>query len=176
MNRSPLTEQYQRVMSLVEQLHELPEDERNFILDLLVPLPEQSEVKKATKRASKKSGKSASKSARASGMAATIKDKLQQREPTVGGFADDADMVLCRYRYPKDSPVNSGIPCNQERVNGVHDKSMGYAGYHEFQPAGKPSAQPVRGRSSTNGGAGSDTASSEMAKEDVSNVHVGELK
>lgn len=54
MPRSPLTEQYQRVMSLVEQLHALEPDERNFILDLLVPEPEPA--KKPQKKSSKKTG------------------------------------------------------------------------------------------------------------------------
>lgn len=59
MPRSPLTDQYQRVMSLVQQIHDLPEDERDFILDLFVPLPEQEQVTKAAKKKSaKKSNKS----------------------------------------------------------------------------------------------------------------------
>lgn len=143
--------------ALLETLRGLNDAERESLVVALQP------EKVTGKRASKKSSsKSASKSARASGIGATIKEKLQQREPTVGGFADDADMVLCRYQYPKDSPVNSGMPCNQERVNGVHDKGMGYAGYHEFD-AGKSAAQPARGKLSTNGGAGT-LAGSEPAR------------
>lgn len=168
MPRSQLTEQYQRVMSLVEQLHALAEDERNFILDLLVPLPEQPEVKKAAKRASgnsslrckaelldgstchmvkthsihaadnrepdahkflpKKSSKSALKSPRGQSLSNAI-----QRTPKTK--VDDDEEVRCTYQYPKDSPINAGQSCNMEQSFAVHDFSMGYAGYHEFQSA-----------------------------------------
>lgn len=83
----------------------------------------------------------AGKSKRASGMAAQLNKQLdgRRKEPEVGGFADDADMV-CDYRYPNDSAVNAGLRCGEGSINGVHDKSMGYAGYHEFQPAATSAA------------------------------------
>jgi hypothetical protein len=50
--RSPLTALIQKAQSFVDQINALPEDERNLVLDLLLPEPEQPEapVKKTRKK------------------------------------------------------------------------------------------------------------------------------
>lgn len=133
--------------ALLETLRGMSETERESLVVALSP------EKTATKRASRKSSRGASKSARASGMAAAIKNNLQRREPTVGGFADDADMLHCS-------------DCGAGSDDNVHHKRSD-ENYHPFVST----AQPARGKSSTNGGATSGTVSSETEREDVSNVH-----
>lgn len=82
------------------------------------------------------------KSARASGMAAQLNKQLdgRRKEPEIGGFADDTDMVRCTYQYPKDGPVNSGMVCGELSTDTIHDKSFGYAGYHAYQPPASSAA------------------------------------
>ena len=119
MPRSPITEQYQRLMSLVEQLHGLPEDERNFVLDLFVPLPEPEQVEAKPKRGRKKGAKGASKLA--SSIAAQITKNPESKRST--------DEGACTF------VLENGQVCNTGDNNPIHDKSFGYAGYHEFRAA-----------------------------------------
>lgn len=102
--------------ALLETLRGLNDAERESLVLALQP------EKTATKRASKKSNKSASKSRRASGMAAAINRSLsqQRRVAICAAMVDD----------------NGGeMPCGEVEGNPIHDSTMGYAGYHEFQSA-----------------------------------------
>lgn len=153
MNRSPLTETIKRVEGMITYVREnLSTDEYMLFLDLLAPEPEP-EAKPAKKTRKKSASKSASKSSRASGMAAAINRSLSQRRQVKDG--------ACTF------VLGNGATCNTGDNNPIHDQSFGYAGYHEFQPAGKLSAPPVRERSSTNGGAENSTVSSGTDKEDA---------
>lgn len=128
MPRSQLTEQYQRVMSLVEQLHALAEDERNFILDLLVPLPEQPEVKKPTKRASKKSSSPQREYDHCLRCGTTKRDSSHKdtSSPDYHEFQSSKDIDFCA-RCKGASYVH---PIH-------HDETLG--GYHPFESSKKPS-------------------------------------
>lgn len=161
MPRSPITEQYQRLMLLVEQLHALPEDERNFVLDLFAPLPEPEQKKPAGKKASKRSSKSAqssTKSPRASSLHGAIKG-------TAGSSAiqPPKDVSHCVYLF------DSGEVCDALPVDPIHDETFGYVAYHPFQPA----ASPAPTRSPANGGAESTTANSATETEDAGSVAHG---
>lgn len=153
MPRSPLTERYQRVMSLVEQLHALEPDERNFILDLLVP--EAEPAKKSQKKSSKKrvgKGGGGGKSQRAS----TLAEKIQG---TVSGKTGSG---FCVYK-----PA-SGTVCNEVESNSVHHDTI-YTDYHPFVPA----AQSAASQSSANSGAASSTVNSATEKDAVGSVVQG---
>lgn len=155
MYRSPLTEQYQRVMSLVEQLHALPEEERNFILDLMVPLPEpEPEAKKSKrKRVTAKQSHAAAEKARKSPRGQSLSNAIQ-RTPKVR--VDDSDDDDPNEHCQKE--FTGGFICNEPADANVHHL-RGATGYHEFD-AGKSSAPPAHERSSTNGASsatGSDT-------------------
>lgn len=152
MPRSPLTEQYQRMMSLVEQLHALEPDERNFILDLLVPEPEP--VSKPQKKSSKKAARSRAvsfcgkcgtpedrpahhdratsdyhkfvpslKSTRASGMAAQLNKQLDRRRKATPN--DNGDDGRCTFRF------EDGSICDQKADVNIHHLST-WAHYHPF--------------------------------------------
>jgi hypothetical protein len=142
-NRSELSETYDRLMSLVGQLLGLNEEERGFVLDRVAPLPEpEAQPKKSTKKAGKKA---ASKSQRGQ----SIADAIQRTGKVTNG--------ACAYL------LDNGTVCNTGDNNPIHDKSMGYAAYHEFQP-GKSSAQSAARPSSTNGGEGSAEPEQEQEK------------
>lgn len=125
MPRSQLSETYDRLMSLVGQLLGLNEEERNFVLDRVAPLPEPE--KKPTKRTSKKSNKSASKSARGQSISSAIRGTASR---TITGPACST--------------------CGNVEDHPDHDTAH-YLSAHEFD-AGKSPAPPARVRSSTNGG------------------------
>lgn len=149
MSRSWLTETIAQVDDLLNQINGLPDEVRLYLLDRLIPEPEP-EVKPA-KKTRKKASRSASKSSRASGMAAALAKNLSRQRQCVA-MVDD----------------NGGeMPCGEVESNPIHDPTMGYGGYHEFD-AGKLSASsaapPARGRSSTNGGVENSTASIETGK------------
>jgi len=80
-----------------------------------------------------------SKSAHAQSLAEQIKGGRKGREPS----------DRCAYVYPGGGPF-AKQSCTAKRDNVIHDKSMGYAGYHEFV-AGKSTAPSAAGKSSTNG-------------------------
>lgn len=151
--RSPLTSTIKRVKGMIAYVREnLDEGEYDLFLDLILPEPEPL---KAAKKGRKKSSKGGSKSSRASGMAAAISNSLNQRRRVAG---DNPELT---------GPTCAKDGCSWKEEDLIHDPRGGYAGYHPFVPA----AQPTRGRSSTNGEAGSSTANSETAQEDVSNAH-----
>lgn len=142
MPRSPLTEQYQRVMSLVEQLHALEPDERNFILDLLVPEPEP--VSKPQKKSSKKAaGKGGGKSKHASSLAEKVGGTLASIAKTAGGSDDNARKVI------DTMDAGSSPRCQFTRYDGklclllpdhnIHHLAT-HPEYHEFQPAEQAAA------------------------------------
>lgn len=120
MPRSPLTEQYQRVMSLVEQLHALEPDERNFILDLLVP--ESEPVKKPQKKSSKKSA----------GGGGRSKRELSLRRQ-IGSVVQGSGNNLPQPRCIAMIDDNGGErECDETIDNNVHHKQTD-PDYHEFQ-------------------------------------------
>ena len=90
MPRSPLTEQYQRIMSVVDQIHSWSEDERNFLRDLFWPEQSQPATKKKPK---KRSTSTSSKSARAAGMAAQLNRNLDQRRKAEKCTLANCDML-----------------------------------------------------------------------------------
>jgi hypothetical protein len=118
MPRSEITAMIQRARGMVEYVREnLTEEELKVFLDEIAPLPEpEQSVKKPRKKVSKKS---TSKSPRASSLGTTIKGNLEQRREAKDG--------ACTY------VLESGAVCNTGDNNPIHDKLMGYAGYHEFQ-------------------------------------------
>lgn len=128
MPRSPLTEQYQRVMSLVEQLHALAEDERNFILDLLVPQAEAEQpVKKPRKKASKKAG---SKSSRAAGLQSQLKASLHAQQRVTSGkctfVLNDATSEQCE--AVQDDPIHDPTYSSSHVFQSVSPLARGAGG------------------------------------------------
>ena len=103
--------------ALLETLRGMSETERESLVLALQP------EKTAGKRASKKSSKGASKSPRASGMAAALKQNLNRQRQAI-----DRDYQPCQYH-------DGNLTCGAKEDNTIHDPTMGYAGYHEFQPA-----------------------------------------
>lgn len=160
MSRSPLTEKFLRIIALRDEVKTWPQDEQDFFLDMLTPEPVKSQGR-AGKRASKKSSKSASKSARASSLQTVI-----QRTPKT---STGNDRLKCSFVFDDGHKTDT---CAAVENDPIHDPTMGYAGYHEFD-AGKSSAQPARARSSTNGEAGSSTASSEVERKNASTATGG---
>lgn len=126
--RSSLTPTIKRVEGMIEYVREnLDDGEYNLFLDLLVPEPEP--VAKPTKKTRKKR---ATKSAHQQSLSSAIQK--------VGkGRVGDSYEARCQYQYSDDSPINPGQSCNMEESFAVHDPTMGYAGYHEFQ-SGKSAA------------------------------------
>lgn len=89
------------------------------------------------------------KSARASSLAEKI-----------AGTARGTETVLCTYEL-------NGKVCKGLEDDAIHDKSMGYGGYHPF--VSSSSVRPAVGQSSTSGS----EVSSEIDSEDVSSVARG---
>lgn len=136
MPRSPLTEQYQRVMSLVEQLHALEPDERNFILDLLVP--ESEPVKKSQKKSSKKSagggGRSSSKSARAASISNQIHRAVEPSTTESRGTDNDDDTnQRCQAKR------SDGRTCMLLADHNIHHLTTAMD-HHEFVPPAEQAA------------------------------------
>lgn len=124
MPRSPISDSIKRVNEAIAYLQNtLNPGEIDLLLDELAPLPELEQATKKTRK--KASKKVSSKSSRASGMAAAINRSLtQQQRVTVGS--------PCAYRVNKNG---NETECGEVESNAIHDSTMGYAGYHEFQPA-----------------------------------------
>lgn len=107
--------------------------------------------------------------------ATSISDAIKGTAGAAGGVPSQLPetVVLCAYVYSEDGVVNAGMKCGEPRVNVVHDKSFGYAGYHPFV---EPSlARPAAGKSSSKNGEGARSeASSKTQTEDASSaVHAG---
>lgn len=96
--------------ALLETLRGLSDTERELTVAALSP----ATSKKSTKKAATKT---ASKSRRAASLGAAI-----------GSRSNHTPNVLCGFQYHDESF------CDQPQSNLVHDKTAGYAGYHEFQP------------------------------------------
>lgn len=161
MPRSPLTELYQKVNALVDQIHALPEDERNLLFDFLFPEP-IAESKPKKKSGRKSASKASSKSARAQSLSGALSRTGK------GRVQDDGDnepqrqaITLCGA-----SLASSGANCNLPEGHALHT-DKGYVDYHPFRSA----APPARSRSSVNGGKGSTIPNSGTETEDVSNAH-----
>jgi hypothetical protein len=110
----------------------LSTDEYMLFLDLLVPEPEpEPEVVKPTK----KKRKPRSRSARAAGMAKALNKNLSaQRQAVLDDTTEESE-------EPPQALRRCGKEdCNAWAVNPIHDSTMGYAGYHEFQPAQRAAA------------------------------------
>lgn len=72
----------------------------------------------------------AKKSPRASSLSEAVKGNLQRREPTVGGFADDADMVRCTREIGDEKGLR---PCGEEADANIHHLCT-HPLYHSFSP------------------------------------------
>lgn len=130
-------------ITLLETLRALNDNDRELLVEMMTDKP-------AGKKAGKKSSK---KSTRASSLGAAVKDGLRRREPTVGGFADDADMLRCTAIVDD----NGGeMECGETIDNNVHHKRTD-PNYHPFVSI----APPAPALSPANGGAGSSTQNSE---------------
>lgn len=108
MARSELANVLNRARELHDYVQALTDDERNYLLDLLLPEQEPVTTKKPKRRARK-----AGKSARAASLAGAI-----------GGTANGKCVA-------KNGDYACGLPAD----SALHDPAAGYAGYHEFQPA-----------------------------------------
>jgi hypothetical protein len=138
--RSPITGILQRAMALVDQINSLPQEEKDLVLDLLVPEPEQEvKVKKTRKKRTPKAEKR--------GLPQTQAGDLLL-PPTLDGKIDA-------------EPICGA--CGNAEDYQDHFKPSPH--YHPFQSA--PSAKK---RSSAKGAAQSSTANSVTAKENVSDV------
>jgi hypothetical protein len=68
--------------------------------------------------------------------------------------------------YISDDGRGNGAECRSVQADPIHDKSMGYGGYHPFKPlSAARNAQP---QSSANGGGSSSTANSGTQPDSVS--------
>lgn len=108
MARSPVTEN-------VERFHQMTPEEQKVFLDLVDPQPELVVAKQTRKKRAR--------SPRAESLSNAI-----AKTPKVESGTDP-----CVYQYAKDGPSNPGMVCGELANNGVHDETMGYAGYHEFE-------------------------------------------
>lgn len=110
-------------IALLETLRALNESDRELMVETLAG-------KAMGKKASKKSSK---KSTRASSLGAAVKDGLRRREPTVGGFADDTDMLRCS-------------DCGAVSDDNVHHKRTD-PNYHPFVSTAPPApvSSPANG-------------------------------
>lgn len=107
--RSPVTE-------VIERYNALTDEQQKVFLDMVDPQPEPEAPAKQTR---KKRGRSP----RAQSLASAV-----SRTPKAESNSDP-----CIYQYAKDSPVNAGMVCGELASSGVHDETMGYAGYHPFE-------------------------------------------
>lgn len=141
--------------ALLETLRGMSETERESLVVALQP------EKATTKRASKKSSKGESKSARASGMAAAINRSLSQGRQVV------KDGSPC---FATVDDNGGEMTCGKMEDDPAHDTR--YLSSHPFVRDSR-TAQPARGKSSTNGGAGSTTQGSEAKRENASTATGG---
>lgn len=147
MARSPLTETYKRVEGMVHYVQEnLSSDEYMLFLDMVDPQPDLAPAKKTRK-------KRTTKSPRASGMAAAIKNSLEQGKQAATDDVPKSNGQLCIAKIP-----GLGVECCDPKDNRVHDKNAGYAGYHPFEPP----AQTAEKKSRTKAAAASATQSLEI--------------
>lgn len=109
MARSPVTDVVQRYNALTEV-------EQKVFLDLVDPQPEPTVPAKQTR---KKHGPSKK--------AQSLSDAISKTPKAESGTDP------CVYQYAKDGPGNPGMVCGELANNSVHDETMGYAGYHEFE-------------------------------------------
>lgn len=107
MARSPLTEMISKLSALAEQIHALPEDERNYLLDLLLPEQEAAPAKGKRKRKKYVTGKSTRAQSLATAISSTPKPHL-------------GDGPAC------------GIRAHPENYE---DHAQPSPHYHEFQPS-----------------------------------------
>lgn len=182
MPRSPIP-------NLIELFHQLDPTEQKCFLELVDPQVEEAETeqpKPASKKAAKKIAKGGclhcdfhkayfnhtdsqapnyhaykpkrGASRQFGSIAETIAKGLEERRKKDSGF--------CVY-VPDDGPY-AGRECAAVKTAVIHDKTMGYAGYHEF--VGKSDAANVRERSSTNGGERSSKGDAPISSDDRSHT------
>lgn len=142
MARSPIPD-------LIERFHQMSPEERACFLDLVDPQPEPEPATKQTRK------KRTTKSARASGMAAAIKNSLQQGKQAAADDEPKPNGDLCIAKIP-----GLGVECGDPELSRVHDKNAGYAGYHPFEAP----AQPAEKKSKRKAAAASATQSLEIDK------------
>lgn len=127
MPRSELTTVLRRARELHDYVQALTDDERNYLLDLLVPEPDAAPVVK--KRTRKKGGGSgASKSRRATGMAAALRGSLDRaREVATDDITGESEEPLHAQRCG-----TCGNPF------GYQDHHHPSPNYHEFDVGKSP--------------------------------------
>jgi hypothetical protein len=107
------------LMELRDRINKLSNEQRDILLDFVDPQPEPQAAQVATKK-KRKPRSDSSKSQRASNMAVTLDKSRQQRETKT---------VRCIHEIDDNGGL---MPCGDFEDSAIHDKSMGYEGYHEF--------------------------------------------
>lgn len=158
IRRSDTMRAVDAVMPLVDEFNALDEGDKLTFLDLVDPLPEGHNHKPKKKASRKSSQSSSSKSPRATGIEQQLNKRREQGRAMVTTRDDDDAEARCVYRYPKDSSIYAGMPCNMGESYAVHDPAMGYAGYHEFT-TGKPAVPAAPASSPANGESVDESAS-----------------
>lgn len=155
MARSPIPQ-------LVEDFHQMTPEEQRCFLDLVDPQPEPQMEKAAMK---KKRTRTGSKSPRASNMAATLNKSLQSQKRVTtpmcvacGNDPDHPDHGTGEGQHEFSTDIGTriveqlkghearcafttdGKTCLGAEDDAIHDKSMGYGGYHEFVAPGAQAA------------------------------------
>lgn len=136
-NRSELSETYDRLMGLAGQLLGLNEEERNFVLDRVAPLPETTPMK--TKKKPPKGGsRSSAKSPRAQSLSGAIQRTVRSKAPDDD---NDDEGLLCTVGLD-----SSGMSCGEPADHNIHHLSS-HPDYHPFHSA----VTPAQRRSSGSG-------------------------
>lgn len=123
----------------------------------LAPTASQSTPEKPKKKFTSKSRRSPN------SMAETIAKGLKERREESVTISPLDNPNACEYRF------DGGKICGSDKDSGIHDKAMGYSGYHEF--VGKSDASSAASQSSTNGAGSGSTRNSETEREDASSAH-----
>jgi hypothetical protein len=126
MARSTLTTTIQRIQGLADQVLGLPPEEYHYFLDLIDPQPEPAAPAKKTRK------KRGPRSSRASGMAAAIKNSLEQGKQAAAN-AGDLDFA------DNEAGPKCGTCGNAEDYQ---DHFQPSPNYHEFEaPKSKKAAK-----------------------------------
>lgn len=118
MPRSPLTEQYERILTIIDEINSWPDDERNFLLDRLDP---KEEVKAVKKKSSKKSaGKGGGgKSKHASSLESAIKGTTGDVTESLTGVEAKGTVGQLGVKIEEDGVLSSGgNRCQFKREDG----------------------------------------------------------
>jgi len=116
MPRSTLTETVDRLNSLVNQILGLNEEERGYVLDQILPEPEEQPKQKKTRKK----------------RAASATNQRRGMPTPREGNGNCVALV-------------NDTPCDEPQSSPIHDPKGGYAGYHEFQPGKKEKVSAASG-------------------------------